>query len=84
MMDSLASGTLGMLTVAAPDKPVVGKPMGSATGTGLVESLKGMVHALSFLNDQVGLLRLTDHVYADESNLQSVITCTKQLLKLKQ
>mmetsp|Transcript_22620 Transcript_22620/g.44816 ORF Transcript_22620/g.44816 Transcript_22620/m.44816 type:complete len:1178 (+) Transcript_22620:87-3620(+) len=87
MMDSLASGTLGLLCVAAPNSPLQarGTALGSAggRGSGVVEALKAIVNALSFLNEQVGLLRLSNHVYADESNLQASINCTKAVLKAK-
>lgn len=67
MMDSLASGTLGLLCVGAEK----------------VESLSSMLHGLTFLQEQVGLLRLSEHVYADESNLLEVIDATRALLRAK-
>lgn len=66
MMDSLASGTLGLLSV----------------GQSVGESLGALVGGLSFLQEQVGLLKLSDHVYADESNLVDVLNVSKAMLKV--
>lgn len=66
MMDSLASGTLGLLCV----------------GQTVSESLKQLVAGLGFLQEQVGLLKLSDHVYADESNLVDVLNVAKAMFKV--
>ncbi len=48
------------------------------------EGLQAVVHALSFLQEQVGMLRLSDHVYAEESNLLELLSASKALLRAKQ
>lgn len=66
MMDSLASATLGLLCVGAT----------------LKHSLTALVEGVGFLQEQVGALKLTDHVYADESNLVEVLNVAKAMLKV--
>jgi hypothetical protein len=62
MMDSLASGTLGMQCV----------------GRDQASSLQGMEQALSFLQEEIGRLRLSNHVYAEESNLEQILDSVRK------
>jgi hypothetical protein len=68
MHDSLATGSLGLLSAA--DHPL--KAIGS------------LLQALEFLQDQVSHIPLAEHVYGHESNLKDVLLAVKSIVKAQQ
>ena len=86
MMDSLASGSLGMLCVGQAAPPLTNSSMMTAVQAGTLppsplHAMQLLVDALSFLNEQVSSLRFGAHLYDSESNLQQMLVAYKGLCR---
>lgn len=66
MLDSLASGTIGIMSIADTHH----------------SGLRTLNMGLSFLQEQAGNLRLSDHVYAGESNLVNVTNAVRAKIRV--
>lgn len=90
LMDSLASGTLGLLCVGTGEAPGAGgaSASASASASGAVSLSSSPLHAmqllvetLSFLHEQVSSLRLGPHLFDDQSNLAALLAAFRGLVK---
>jgi hypothetical protein len=90
LMDSLASGSMGILSVgmARPDMAAAnGVPAATAAAAlaavppSPLHSMQQLVEALSFLHEQVSSLRLGAHLYDSEANLVPLLHAFKGLIK---
>jgi hypothetical protein len=68
MHDSLATGSLGLMSAA--DHPL--------------KAIGNLLKGLEFLQDQVNHISLADHVYGHESNLKDVLLAVKSIVKAQQ
>lgn len=89
LMDSLASGTLGLLCVGAGQPPASGAASAAAaSGSGAaalpasaLHAMQLLVETLSFLHEQVSSLRLGPHLFDDQSNLAALLAAFRGLVK---
>lgn len=83
MMDSLASGTIGLLCVglAAPPVTPTSAPVPASLPPSPLHAMQLLVDALAFLNEQVSNLRFGTHLYDAESNLLPLLAAYKGLVK---
>jgi len=88
LMDSLASGSMGILSVGRAHPPNQVAPGTAAAGAvaqwvppSPLHSMQQLVEALSFLHEQVAALRLGAHLYDAEANLLPLLHAFKGLVK---
>ncbi|MCP5978307.1 hypothetical protein NL364_27865, partial [Klebsiella pneumoniae] len=85
MMDSLASGSLGLMAIgnATPPANASSVPIAGLAPSPL-HSMQLLVDALAFLNEQASTLRFGAHLYDAESNLSQMLIAFKGLVKALQ